>query len=198
MALTPVALKRRNHRLLHCASKQKNALLARLIREHTGKNILVITAGDASAVSPHENVTVLTDATLDEAEGRTFELLISFDLPETPQDYMLRLGKTSGLALILLDEEDRPRLYGIETLLGRTIIQENVPEFAPKAEDEVKKRPKHRSEAKGKGGKKPYADKRKFDGEGKNPSVKGKKKPILRLKAGTYKPTEAKKAGSED
>lgn len=198
MASPSSTLKRQHQRLLHCAAHHKNTLLARLISEHAGKSILVITADNASAVSPHEDVTVLTDATLDEAEGKTFELLISFDLPETPQDYMLRLSKTNGLALVLLGEEDRPHLYGIETLLGRTIIQESIPEFAPESETKKQTRPKAH--------KKSFADKRNQKNDGKKPygkadaknakkpSVKGKKKPMLRLKAGTYKPTEAKKS----
>lgn len=133
MALPPVALKRRNHRLLHCTAPQKNSLLARLVSEHESKRILVITAGDPDYVTLPENVTLLTDATLGEAENGAFDLLISFDLPETPQAYLDRLEKAAELALILLGEADRPHLYGIETRLGRTIIQESIPEFAPQA-----------------------------------------------------------------
>lgn len=138
MALPPVARKRRNHRLLHCAAEHKNTLLARLIAEHEGKRILVLSAGDPQDISAAASVTVVADAALDTVENGTFELLISFDLPETPQVYIDRLAKTSELALILFGLEDRPHLYGIETLLGRIIIQENLPEFAPVAPSKPK------------------------------------------------------------
>ena len=62
-----------------------------------------------------------------------YDLVISYDIPESAIAYMTRLAQAKQFALALLDPAEQPRLYPIETLLGRTILQETLPEFAPEA-----------------------------------------------------------------
>jgi len=139
MAIPPVALKRANHRLLLCADARKNALLEHVVAAHPGKNILVVTAGDTDTLIAPEGVTVTTDATFSELGDTPCELLISYDLPENPLLYMLRLARAGETALTLFGESDHKQLLAIETLLGRAITQEQLPEFAPAAPEQKSK-----------------------------------------------------------
>ena len=127
-----LSIKRQNHRIHPCNASRKNELLIHLIAQHKGKKILVITAGEPSAVTVEDaDITVVGDEQLSGSADLTCDVLISYDLPEKALVYMTRLSRAREHALILLDAEDQKRLYGIETLLGRTIIQENIPGFEP-------------------------------------------------------------------
>lgn len=140
MAIPSVAFKRQNHRLLLCEDTRKGELLAQLIADNAERKITVVTAGDTAAISLPGTVTVLGDDALEGAEA--CDLLISFDLPEVPQRYVDRMALAREAALVLLGEADRPRLMGIEMLLGRAISQERPEGFAPKEAPAPTQRPK--------------------------------------------------------
>ena len=141
-------IKRQNHRLHPCDASRKNELLNHLIALYPSKSILVVTAHDSKAIDIGENgdVTVITDAELPTAPTRRYNLLISYDLPSKALVYMTRLSQTDETALALLCPEDQKFLYPIETLLGRTIIQEPLagfePDFGIAAEQKIKEKAK--------------------------------------------------------
>jgi len=140
MAIPSVAFKRQNHRLLLCDDARKAELLAQLLAEHAGRQITVVTAGDTAAISLPGGVTLLTDDALEGAAK--CDLLISYDLPDAPQRYLERMALAREGALALLGEADRPRLMGIEMLLGRAISQERPEGFAPEEAPKPTQRPK--------------------------------------------------------
>ena len=144
MAIPPVALKRRNHRLLLCEDTRKPDLLALLIESHQDKHIAVVTSGDAAALAVPANVTVLSDDALPEKGAASFDLIISYDLPAAPQRYLERLALADDTALALLGDADRAHLLGIETLLGRAVSQERPEGFAPELPAAPKPKPKAR------------------------------------------------------
>ena len=126
------SVKRHNHRVHPCTAKQKNALLNVLIAKDDIPSILIVTANDTEHIDitgHHENATVMSDADLAASTEITCNLLISYDLPRDPAAYMLRLERAQHAALILLDEDERALLYPIESLLGRTLIQEQLHGF---------------------------------------------------------------------
>ena len=129
------AIKRQNHRLHPCDAQRKCELLAHLIAQHADQRILVVTSGDPALLAPFaaETVTVADDASLAMPSEPTCDLVISFDIPESAVAYMTRLAQAKQFAFALLDPSEQPRLYPIETLLGRTILQETLPGFEPEA-----------------------------------------------------------------
>lgn len=127
-------IKRQNHRIHPCNSDQKNALAQFLIQNHAGKNILVVTSNDIEGLADlanTKNITLLSDAELAKTPDLRCDVLISYDLPEKAILYMSRFARASEYALILLDSEDQKRLYPIELLNGRTIVQEVIKGFEP-------------------------------------------------------------------
>lgn len=142
-------IKRQNHRIHPCNASRKNELLSHLITQHSGKNILVITARNPEAISIPEarNITLLSDAALAQSPELTCDVLISYDLPEKAIVYMSRFARAREHALILLGAEDQKFLYGIETLLGRTIIQESISGFEPDFGIAVEQKKQRRSKS---------------------------------------------------
>jgi len=131
MHIPPVALKRKNHRLMLCTTPRKHDLLAKLISEHEGKRIAVAVSGSPETIPASASITVLSDDALLDSGAETFDLLISFDLPADPALYFARLALAADTALTLFDEAEQPLLLAIETLLGRSIMQERPEGFAP-------------------------------------------------------------------
>lgn len=127
-------IKRQNHRIHPCNSDQKTPLTQFLIQNHAGKSILIVTSNDAEGLTDlasTKNITVLSDTELAKAPDLRCDVLISYDLPEKAILYMSRFARASEYALILLDSEDQKRLYPIELLNGRTIVQEIIQGFEP-------------------------------------------------------------------
>ena len=59
--------------------------------------------------------------------------VINFDLPENPENYVHRIGRTgradkNGVAITFVTEKDEPALAGIETLTKQPLLFTNVPE----------------------------------------------------------------------
>lgn len=130
MSLT---IKRQNHRIHPCNVSRKNELLSHLAGLYGDKKIVVVTAGSTETITLPKaaDITVIDDETLARSGDLACDILISYDLPEKALVYMARIAKSRDYALILMDNEEQKRLYGIETLLGRTIIQEVIAGFEP-------------------------------------------------------------------
>lgn len=86
-------------------------------------------------------------------------LVLNFDVPPDPEDYVHRVGRTaraeqSGVAITFVNTHDRQRLQRIEKLLGHTIPMMAVPEHIGTSADvsaPVKsRRPQRKSPSKGK------------------------------------------------
>ena len=128
------SIKRQNHRIHPCNRARKKELVQFLIERHLGKKILIVTSEDPSSLTntfAGENITFLSDVQLAQSPDVRCEVLISYDLPEKAIVYMSRFARASEYALITLDAEDQKRLYPIELLNGRTIVQEVVTGFEP-------------------------------------------------------------------
>ncbi len=129
-----ITVKRHNHRIHPCDTERKAQLLEFLITQNADKSILIVTANDTDAVQSMvsgENISVVSDAALADDSALTAELVISYDLPAVAADYQTRLQRAKTHALTLLDANDQKLLYPIETLLGRTIMQELLEAFKP-------------------------------------------------------------------
>ena len=129
----PSEIQRKNHRIHPCNTERKNELLNFLLPLYADKKILILTAQNPKNIQITNpiNVTIATDDELIASEKSTYDVLISYDLPEKAILYMTRFAHAREIALILLGAEDQKNLYGIETLLGRTIIQEPIVGFEP-------------------------------------------------------------------
>jgi superfamily II DNA/RNA helicase len=128
------SIKRQNHRAHPCKSERKNELLNILLTSNADSSILVVTANDPSLIQnsiSSDNVVIISDTALAEKPELLVDLLISYDLPLAAEDYITRLSHTKTHALILLDESEQKDLYPIETLVGRTVIQEVIIGFEP-------------------------------------------------------------------
>lgn len=137
MSATTLSVKRHNHRIHPCDPQRKTALLLHLLSVHAGLRTLVVIAENAEALRTlvtEANVTVAEDASLPDAAEAPYDLLISYDLPAEAADYLARLSYTKCYALLLLEPEAQQRLYPVERLLGRTMMQETIKGFEPGAD----------------------------------------------------------------
>lgn len=155
MSSTTPALKRHNHRVHPCQAEKKDELLKLLLQKNAQINILVVTSGDKEKIKnigDFKNVTVTNDEDLSNSPDLKAELVISYDLPQKAIIYMTRIAHTTSHALILLDESEEKLLYPIETLIGRTIMQESIEGFGPvivAKEETIKKEYKPKGDYKG-------------------------------------------------
>jgi ATP-dependent RNA helicase RhlE len=61
-------------------------------------------------------------------------LVINYDVPPDPEDYIHRIGRTAraettGTAITFINQLDQRKFYSIESLIGREIPKEKLPEF---------------------------------------------------------------------
>jgi hypothetical protein len=134
MASATSTVKRQNHRVHPCKRTSKDALLKFLLSRDDQQSVLIVTAHDPEAISKlftDESVTVLSDTALLQSPELQCDLLISYDLPDSGDIYMNRLTHATKSALILLTGDEQQLLYPVETLLGRTLIQEVITGFEP-------------------------------------------------------------------
>lgn len=79
------------------------------------------------------------------------DLVINYDVPREPEDYVHRIGRTAraasaGTAITLVNDKDKRKLENIEKLIGRTIDRKSMPEElgeGPKDEPLAHKNPRH-------------------------------------------------------
>jgi len=126
-------IQRKNHRIHPCDSGKKLELLTHLVGKFPDKQILIATANDPKIFNSiaSKNITIVCDDEMKASQKNSADILISYDLPEKALIYMTRFAHAREMALILLDSNDQKNLYPIETLLGRTIIQETIVGFEP-------------------------------------------------------------------
>ena len=139
-------VKRHNHRVYPCETKRKNELLIHLLTENKDKKIIVATTNDINLVEDiikDEKITVINDVTLGDSPELKCDLLISYDLPDKADDYIARLSHSNKSALVLLDPKEQKKLYPIEMLLGRTIMQDTVSGFELLSEDDMETKKSH-------------------------------------------------------
>lgn len=125
-------IKRHNHRIHPCMSKQKEELLKHLVELHQGKSILLISsANTATSEIADKNMTISHDAGLDDLGERQWDIVISYDLPQDPQTYQKRLTKALTMAVIIDDGKQQQELYDIETLQGKNLSRDVIKGFEP-------------------------------------------------------------------
>lgn len=61
-------------------------------------------------------------------------LVINYDVPPDPEDYIHRIGRTAraettGTAITFINQVDQRKFYSIESLIGKEITKEKLPEF---------------------------------------------------------------------
>lgn len=174
MTLPPVALKRKNHRLLLCEEHKKQDLLTKLIFENAGRSIAVVVHDEDESVYVPEEATLFQDN--EETPEDTFDLLITYDLPTEAQEYFNYLSMAKTEALCLFDPAEQSRLLAIETALGRSIKQEHQEGYSPKPAQpsaSAKKTPRKKETAPKKHAK---------------PKAAKPKRPMLRIKAEALNP----------
>lgn len=100
-------------------------------------------------------------------------LVVNFDAPPDPEDYIHRIGRTAraakaGVAITFINEKDQPRFAQIEALMGMDVTKMPIPE-------EFGKGPEYNPDA----AKKKFDKPRGFGGKGKPGGAKpGNKKPF--------------------
>lgn len=130
MSSSTPALKRHNHRVHPCKDERKEELLAFLLSKNSDKTIIVVTSHKTELSTQQANVSILSDEELAAKADLRCEMMISYDLPSKAIKYMARIAHTDTFALILINPSEEKVIHPIETLIGRTIMQENVEGFS--------------------------------------------------------------------
>lgn len=171
-------LKRHNHRVHPCKNEKKEELLKQLLEKNSSKKIIVVTAEKSELTTEQKNVSIVSDKELYNSPELRCELLISYDLPAKAIIYMSRITKSEAYALILLDPGEESLLHPIETLNGRTIMQEliegfsEIPEVKQAQPKKLEKNQEARKDFKPREGKfdKPRGEKKPWDKKEKEES----------------------------
>jgi hypothetical protein len=203
MSSATLSVKRQNHRVHPCPSERKPELLNVLLARHAGENVLIVTAGEPQTLQKFagETVIVTDDRQLETLPRETYDLLVSYDLPATAADYLVRLARVKTSAVILLDPAEQSRLYPIETLLGRTLMQETIAGFEPETPAVPERRGSGRPDRKRDGNGKPRASGKagqrnhRYDGTPKSDEEKHRDGETKK-REGKKRPYDAKKGGS--
>ena len=128
-------LKRHNHRVHPCKDDKKEELLKFLLSKNNDKKIIVVTSKKSELTTEQENVAILCDEELIAQPELRCDMLISYDLPSKAINYMARITHTDTYALILVNPSEERVIHPIETLIGRTIMQESVEGFSEVREE---------------------------------------------------------------
>lgn len=104
------------------------------------------------------------------------DLVVNFDCPPDPEDYIHRIGRTAragsaGTAITLINQRDQRKFYRIESLIGADIPKKEIPEELGKGPEYT---PQKRSGSQSGDGKRRFGGKKNF--KGKRPPFKGRKK----------------------
>jgi ATP-dependent RNA helicase RhlE len=64
------------------------------------------------------------------------DLVVNYDAPPDPEDYIHRIGRTAraattGTAITFINDKDQQKFYRIETLMGRVVDKLHLPEGMP-------------------------------------------------------------------
>jgi ATP-dependent RNA helicase RhlE len=109
---------------LHCA----------VIHGNKSQNNRIRALGDFKA--GRATVMIATDIAARGIDIDQLPVVINFELPIVPEDYVHRIGRTGragaeGLAISLVSAEESGQLRDIQRVIGRAIEQEPVPGFEP-------------------------------------------------------------------
>jgi len=83
-------------------------------------------------------VIIGTDALSRGIDVEGIDLVVNYDCPADPEDYIHRIGRTAraatkGTAITFVNERDQGKLSTIEALIGREIAQQTLPEHLGEA-----------------------------------------------------------------
>ena len=78
------------------------------------------------------NMIIGTDVLSRGIDVEGISLVINYDVPPDPEDYVHRVGRTAraettGTAITFINERDQRKFHGIETLIGNTITKLELP-----------------------------------------------------------------------
>ena len=100
------------------------------------------------------NIIITTDMILKTLALENIKLLLSFNLPDTPQEYYNRLAlmKELGVGMALVSPEEEHSLVDIESNMKEEIEEKTVegfietaaPNYATKSKKDKRKKPRHR------------------------------------------------------
>lgn len=150
------------------------------------------------------NVIVATDILARGIDIDDIEMVVNFDVPHEPEDYVHRVGRTAranrdGMAITFVTPEDSFKLKRIEKLLGKEVPRVDVPEELGGNAVIKDKNEKYNS----KSGKSGYRSRKKRDIKGNNkesnPEIKYKKKTRPKYnkdKSKSTKPSVLKRANN--
>ncbi len=139
--MSSATIKRHNHRVLPCNTERKIELINFLINNNRQLEIVIVSKESINIfkdISLNEKVKITTDAQFSSDITSEFDMLLSYDLPEDPQEYLKRLELTKTYSFILLDPADHAQLYPIETTLGRVLVQEPLKAFETTQSKDIK------------------------------------------------------------
>jgi ATP-dependent RNA helicase RhlE len=124
----------RSQTLIFCRTKHGSDRLCRHLSAggfraeaiHSNKSQSARTRSLQDFKSGRTRVLVATDIAARGLDIQQLPMVINFDLPHVPQDYIHRIGRTgraghTGQAVSLVSREDQPLLRGIQGLLDRKI-----------------------------------------------------------------------------
>lgn len=99
--------------------------------------------------------------------------VVNFDLPNVPEDYVHRVGRTgrageSGRAISLVSREEDSLLKDIEKLLNRKLAREVIPGYEPSAPSRLKEERQTERQHSGRGGSQDRASHRTPGGDGQD------------------------------
>ena len=137
------------------------------------------------------DVLVATDIVARGIDIDDIAMVINFDVPHDPEDYVHRIGRTAraerdGVAITFVSDEEIYSFKQIEKFLDREVEKVALPEGLGEAPDYNAPRGKGKSDRNSRGrgrGKKPTTDKQTTEGE-KKPRNKRNRKPRLRPENG--------------
>lgn len=100
------------------------------------------------------------------------DLVVNYDVPPDPEDYVHRIGRTAraerkGTAITFINQKDQDKFARIERLIERELEKQNPPEGIPAG-------PEYNPRTRRSGGKRKYYGKRKGGGQGNKHHHKGR------------------------
>jgi superfamily II DNA/RNA helicase len=96
----------------------------------------------------HINVLVATDIVSRGIDIDDIDLVINFDVPHDPEDYVHRIGRTAragaeGCAITFINQDDQSRFRQIERFLGKDVYKIPIPPELGEAPEYKTESPKH-------------------------------------------------------
>lgn len=90
-------------------------------------------------------ILVATDVLARGIDIKDIQLVVNYNVPNDPEDYVHRIGRTAraestGIAITLINSEDMAKMAYIEKVLGKEIPKNNIPESIGKSPEWTTKR----------------------------------------------------------